>query len=91
LVLPHMSIAEEERQWLLSEMRSSLGNTVLSVLGIEAINAFIDQYGVPLLMAKRSPRPEWIHRVRFVPTPEGVETYNSMYSLGQPHRAKDAS
>jgi len=91
LVLPHMSIAEEERQWLLSEMRNSLGNTVLSVLGVEAINAFIDQYGVPLLMAKRSPRPEWIHRVRFVPTPEGIETYNSMYSLGQPNRAKDAS
>ena len=82
LHLPHLAISVEERTWLMGEMQKGLGDDAGSALGAEAVQAFIDQFGVPLIINKRNPTPDWATKVRFIPTPEGVEAYR-MHFLSQ--------
>ncbi len=84
LHLPHTCITKEEREWLISEMTRAFGPSVHECFDEESRSAFIDQYGVSLLMSRRTPKPEWMARVRFVPTPEGVEAFRGIYLVAQP-------
>ena len=79
LQLPHLVISTEERTWLMGAMRKALGEDAGAILGEEAMRAFIDQLGVPLLVRSRIPKPKWAPNVRFMPTPDGIEAYRKLF------------
>lgn len=82
LQLPHLVATQEERLWLDGHMRLELGPEAPSLLGVKGFEAAMAQFGVSALLSQQSGlSPRWKDRVRFVPTPEGVEAFR--FLLGQ--------
>lgn len=80
LALPHEVISPAEKAHILGEFRKIMGDEAHR-MGEQEIAAFGDQFGIPLLLRSFTPKPTWAKRVRFVPTPEGVETYRTVYRV----------
>jgi len=80
LALPHEVIATDERNFILQEFRKIMGDEAHR-MGDKELAAFGDQFGIPLLLRNFKPKPIWGDRVRFVPTPEGVESYRAEYRV----------
>lgn len=80
LRLPHQVITGDEQRWLLDRIRQDMGADAPELLGEEGLQAVFGQFGVPSLVQDRRPTPAWKARVRFVPTPEGVERYRLKYA-----------
>lgn len=80
LALPHEILSAEEKTFVLQDFRRAMGDESHR-MGEPEIAAFADQFGIPLLLNRFRPRPSWADRVRFVPTPEGVEAYRAEFRV----------